>query len=163
MKEQLELQRGAAEDVGMDPARIELIRTRARAWVANGDTPSLVLLVARKGVIVLEEAYGILRASDKAPLRTDSIFPVSSLSKTFTAAATLCLVEDGSVVAEASDHGCVAGDHRARGGPGPHRRPVDAHVGLRRLRRVSARQASASTSKHRCRTRRRARIPRSIV
>lgn len=95
MKEQLELRRGAAADVGMDPARIELIRTRARAWVAAGDTPSLVLLVARRGVIVLEEAYGILRASDQAPLRTDSIFPVSSMSKTFAAAATLCLVEDG--------------------------------------------------------------------
>jgi CubicO group peptidase (beta-lactamase class C family) len=79
----------------MDPARIELIRQRARGWVANGDTPSLVLLVARKGVIVLEEAYGILRPSDDARLETDSIFPVMSISKPFTAAALMCLVEDG--------------------------------------------------------------------
>jgi CubicO group peptidase (beta-lactamase class C family) len=93
--ERPELHRGAPADVGMDPSRIELIRTRARAWVANGDTPSLVLLVARKGVIVLEEAYGILRPSDNAPLRFDSIFPVFSMSKPFTAAAVMCLVEDG--------------------------------------------------------------------
>ena len=83
------------EDAGMDPARIELIRSRARGWVANGDTPSLVLLVARKGVVVLEEAYGILRPSDSAPLRADAIFPVLSIAKPFTAAAVMCLVEDG--------------------------------------------------------------------
>jgi CubicO group peptidase (beta-lactamase class C family) len=89
------LRGGKPEDVGMDPARIELIRERARGWVANGDTPSLVLLVARKGVIVLEEAYGILRPSDDAPLQTDSIFPVASTTKPITAAAVMCLVEDG--------------------------------------------------------------------
>ncbi len=95
MREPATLRPGRPEDVGMDPARIELIRSRARGWVANGDTPSLVLLVARKGVVVLEEAYGILRPSDNAPLRTDSIFPVMSVSKPFTAAAVMCLVEDG--------------------------------------------------------------------
>ena len=54
-----------------------------------------MLLVARRGVIVLEEAHGILRPSDNAPLRTDSIFPILSMSKPITAAAVLCLVEDG--------------------------------------------------------------------
>jgi CubicO group peptidase (beta-lactamase class C family) len=95
MREAIALRRGKPEDVGMAPARVDLIRERARGWVANGDTPSLVLLVARKGVIVLEEAYGILRPSDNAPLQTDSMFPLMSISKPFTAAAVLCLVEDG--------------------------------------------------------------------
>lgn len=89
------LKRGKPEEVGMDPARIELVRERARGWVANGDTPSLVVLVARRGVVVLEEAYGILRPSDNAPLQTNSIFPVMSTSKPITAAAVMCLVEDG--------------------------------------------------------------------
>lgn len=44
---------------------------------------------------MLEEAYGILRPSDNAPLQTDSMFPLMSISKPFTAAAVLCLVEDG--------------------------------------------------------------------
>jgi CubicO group peptidase (beta-lactamase class C family) len=79
----------------MDPRCIELIRERARGWVANGDTPSLVLLVARKAVIVLEEAFGILRPSDNAPLQTDWIFPIMSISKPITAAAVMYLVEDG--------------------------------------------------------------------
>ena len=78
MNKPVALRHGKPEDVGMDPARIELIRERARGWVAAGDTPSLVLLIARKGVIVLEEAYGVLRPSDNAPLRTDSIFPIGT-------------------------------------------------------------------------------------
>lgn len=97
MDDGAELRHGKPEDVGMDPRRIDRIRERARGWVAAGDTPSLVLLVARRGVIVLEEAYGILRPADNAPLRTDSIFPVFSISKTFTAAAVMCLVEDGAL------------------------------------------------------------------
>ena len=56
MLEPITLQHGKPGDVGMDPARIELIRTRARSWVANDDTRSVVLLVARRGVIVLKEA-----------------------------------------------------------------------------------------------------------
>ena len=95
MSEPNTLRRGNAEEVGMDPTRIDLIRERARGWVANADTPSLALLVARKGVIVFEEAFGILRPSDNAALQTDSIFPVMSISKPFTAAAVMCLVEDG--------------------------------------------------------------------
>lgn len=79
----------------MDPQRVELIRERARGWVASGDSPSLMLLIARRGVIVLEEAYGILRPSDSASLRADSIFPLMSMTKSFTAASVLCLVEDG--------------------------------------------------------------------
>lgn len=95
MSEPVELRHGKPEEVGLDRTRIELVRERARGWVANGDTPSLALLIARRGVIVLEEAYGILRPSDEAPLKTDSLFPVMSISKPFTAAAVMCLVEDG--------------------------------------------------------------------
>ncbi len=95
MHDPLTLRHGRPEDAGLDPQRIELIRERARSWVAAGDSPSLVLLAARRGVIVLEEAYGILRPSDGAPLRTDSIFPVMSITKPVAAAAVLCLVEDG--------------------------------------------------------------------
>ena len=98
------LRPGRPEEVGIDPGRIELIRQRARGWVANGDTPSLVLLVARKGVVVLEEAHGILRPSDNAPLQTDSIFPVLSVAKPFTAAAVYVPGRRRAVVAETADH-----------------------------------------------------------
>lgn len=75
------------------------MRVRGRGnWVDNGDTPSLVALVARRGVIVLHEAFGVLRYGDTAPtLKRDSIFPVASCAKPITSAAVMCLVEDGLI------------------------------------------------------------------
>lgn len=92
------LQEGSAEDVGMDPARVERLRKLASGWVESGDTPSLVVLAARRGVIVLHEAFGVLRHGDTtATLKRDSIFPLASCAKPITAAAVMCLVEDGLI------------------------------------------------------------------
>jgi CubicO group peptidase (beta-lactamase class C family) len=54
------------------------------------------VLAARRGVIVLHEAFGRLRPDpDTAPLCVDSIFPTNSLTKPITATAAMLLVEDG--------------------------------------------------------------------
>ena len=82
----------------MDPARIGRLRELVGGWVKSGDTPSVVVLVARRGVIVLHEAFGVRRQDDPTPtLKRDSIFPVASCSKPITAAAVMCLVEDGLI------------------------------------------------------------------
>jgi len=92
------LREGSPESVGMDPARIQKLRERVAGWVACGDTPSVVALVARRGAIVLHEAFGVRHFQDIAPtLRRDSIFPVASCTKPITAAAVLCLAEDGLI------------------------------------------------------------------
>src|SRR6185436_9440857 len=68
------------------------------SWVAGGETPSLVVLVARRGTIVLHESFGVRHHEDITPtLRRDSIFPVMSIAKPVTAALVLCLVEDGLI------------------------------------------------------------------
>jgi len=91
-----ELHEGSAVEAGMLPDRIERIRGLAKGWVEQGHTPSLVVLAARRGVIVLHEAFGRLRPEpDTTPLRVDSIFPVSSITKPITATAAMLLVEDG--------------------------------------------------------------------
>jgi CubicO group peptidase (beta-lactamase class C family) len=82
----------------MDSARLQRVRELAAGWVKRGDHPSIVALVARRGAIVLHEAFGVLRHEDKTPtLLPDSIFPVASLSKPITATAVMCLVEDGLI------------------------------------------------------------------
>src|SRR5690242_15917486 len=92
------LREGTPESVGMDPARIQRARQLLSTWVQRGDTPSVVALVARRGVIVLHEAFGVRHYSDTtATLRTDSIFPLASCTKPITAAAVMCLVEDGLI------------------------------------------------------------------
>jgi CubicO group peptidase (beta-lactamase class C family) len=92
------LREGTPEEAGLDPARVERLRELAAGWVKAGDTPSLVVLVARRGVIVLHEAFGVRLPTDTTPtLKLDSIFPVASCSKSITAAAVMCLVEDGLI------------------------------------------------------------------
>jgi CubicO group peptidase (beta-lactamase class C family) len=92
------LKKGSAESAGMNPSHIERLKAIAAGWVRSGDTPSLVALVARRGTIVLHEAFGVRHYEDVTPtLRTDSIFPVSSISKPVTAAAVMCLVEEGLI------------------------------------------------------------------
>jgi serine-type D-Ala-D-Ala carboxypeptidase len=92
------LHHGAPVDAGMDPARIQHLRELLASWVQCGDTPSVAVCVARRGVVVLHEAFGVLRHGDTTPtLRRDSIFPILSCAKPITAAAVMCLVDDGLI------------------------------------------------------------------
>jgi serine-type D-Ala-D-Ala carboxypeptidase len=93
-----ELREGLPEEVGMDPVRIGRLRELVGSWVERGDTPSVIVLVARRGVIVLHEAFGVRCHGDPTPtLKPDSIFPLTSCSKPITAAAVMCLVDDGLI------------------------------------------------------------------
>lgn len=82
----------------MDPVRIGRLRELVGSWVESGDTPSVIVLVARRGVVVMHEAFGVLRHGDPtSTLKPNSIFPITSCSKSLTAAAVMCLVEDGLI------------------------------------------------------------------
>jgi CubicO group peptidase (beta-lactamase class C family) len=64
--------------------------------VDEGITPALVVLVARRGIIVLHEAFGRFTPdTDSPPLPRDAIFPLASISKPITATAAMLLVEEG--------------------------------------------------------------------
>ena len=90
------LRPGDPGDVGMSPERVARLRSRCSGWVEHGLTPSLQVLVARHGVVVLDEAWGKRGPeADAAPLDTDGIFAVGSMTKPITATAVMCLVEDG--------------------------------------------------------------------
>ena len=92
----MKLRPGTPEEVGMSAQRIQHVVDLAEGWVAQGITPALVVLVARKGVIVLHEAFGRLTPEeDSPPVQRDSIFSLTSLTKPLTAATAMVLVEDG--------------------------------------------------------------------
>ncbi len=94
----MRLQSGIPDQVGMSPDRIQQVRAQARRWVEQGGTPTLVVLAARRGVIVLHEAFGVLRpGADAPPVPLDALFPMASLAKIITATAILILVEEGRV------------------------------------------------------------------
>jgi CubicO group peptidase (beta-lactamase class C family) len=92
------LAEGSPESVGMDPARLQRIKELGAGWVNGGETPSLVLLVARRGSIVLHEAFGVRHYDDATPtLACDSIFPIASCTKPLTATLVMTLAEDGLI------------------------------------------------------------------
>jgi CubicO group peptidase (beta-lactamase class C family) len=90
------LRHGTPEEAGMLPERVERARELCARWVREGHTPTLGVCVARRGVIVLHEAFGVLGPGPDSPrLERDAIFPVGSLTKPVTATLVMQLVEDG--------------------------------------------------------------------
>src|SRR5581483_9918636 len=61
----------------------------------EGRIPGAVLLVARDGRIVLFEAVGFRDRATRAPMRTDTIFRVFSMTKPIVSVAAMMLVEEG--------------------------------------------------------------------
>jgi CubicO group peptidase (beta-lactamase class C family) len=91
-----QLRPGDPEEVGMSARQVRRVAGLAGGWVRQGITPALVVLAARKGVVVLHEAFGRLRPeADAPPLPLDAIYPLASITKPITATAVMCLVEDG--------------------------------------------------------------------
>ena len=59
--------------------------------------PGVVTLVADKDHVLDLEVAGYSRLSTKAPMKTDSMFYIASMTKSFTGAALMMLVDEGKV------------------------------------------------------------------
>ena len=88
------LRPGRPGEVDLRPERIERARALLEGHAREGRTPAITALVARRGVVVLDEAYGELRPGGPA-LTPDAIFPITSMTKPLTATLAMILVEDG--------------------------------------------------------------------
>jgi CubicO group peptidase (beta-lactamase class C family) len=95
----MKLRTGKPEEVGMSSERLARISEKAKRWVTEEKiNPALAVLVARRGVIVLEEAFGNLTpAVDSPPLTPDSLFLLMSCHKPFVATLAMILVERGEL------------------------------------------------------------------
>src|SRR5947208_7364233 len=71
------------------------------ARVARGEMPGMVTLVA-KGDEVHVDAIGTMAFGGDQPMRRDTIFRITSMIKPILAAATMLLVEDGTVALDES-------------------------------------------------------------
>jgi CubicO group peptidase (beta-lactamase class C family) len=90
------LRRGSPEEVGMLPGRVARVRDLCAGWVKEGHTPTLGVCVARRGVIVLHEAFGVLGPDPDSPrLERDALFAGASVTKAITGTLIMQLVEDG--------------------------------------------------------------------
>ena len=77
----------------LSKARLVRMHEVMAGYVDRGDLPGLVTLVSRRGVAHVD-AIGTLAAGTSAPMRHDTIFRISSMTKPVTAVATMILVEE---------------------------------------------------------------------
>lgn len=83
------------EDVGMSSARLERLGAAFKKAVEAGDMPGVVLMVARNGKLVYQQAIGMQDQAKSTPMALDSIFRIYSMTKPIVTVAAMTLVEEG--------------------------------------------------------------------
>lgn len=89
----------AADAVGMSAERLNLVHQVIEEAIARKELPGAVLLVARKGKVVLRRAYGESRwVPEHKPMAVDMLFDLASVTKPVaTATSILLLAERGKI------------------------------------------------------------------
>jgi CubicO group peptidase (beta-lactamase class C family) len=77
---------------GLSKSRLARMRDVMAGYVERGEVPGLVLAVSRRGEAVIEPIGAA--DLDGTPVRGDTIFRISSMTKPITAAATMMCVEE---------------------------------------------------------------------
>ena len=80
-------------DGGLSAERLRRLHDVMTGYVERGEVPGLVTLVARRGEGHID-AIGAMAADSEQPMRRDTIFRISSMTKPVTAAAAMILVEE---------------------------------------------------------------------
>ena len=83
------------ESVGFSSAGLKDLDAQTHGLVDQKKLASVITLVARKGKVVHLDAYGSLRAGTDAPVKTDSIFRLASMTKPTIGAVMMMLWEQG--------------------------------------------------------------------
>lgn len=92
------LRSGTPEEAGMSARRLKHGADLVERWVARGTLYNAGITVARRGIVVLREAFGPQTADpDSPPLTLDSIFTLASITKPITVTALMMLVDEGLV------------------------------------------------------------------
>lgn len=80
------------------PATVQrLADSLSRAFVASGGAPSVVVSVVRGKDTLLLGGYGMADLENQTPATAKSVYRIGSVTKQFTAAAVMQLVEQGKV------------------------------------------------------------------
>jgi CubicO group peptidase (beta-lactamase class C family) len=87
----------APETVGVSSKRLEKLSQAMQAEVDQQRLPGAVVMLARKGKLVYAKAFGKLNNGSDAPMQTDSLFRIYSMTKPMVSTALMMLVEDGKV------------------------------------------------------------------
>lgn len=92
----MEFRYGKPEEVGMSSDRIKHVENTMERWVKEGVSPAIVMLAARKGVIVSHKAFGVTGPEEgAAPVELNTLYPLASMTKPISATCIMILMERG--------------------------------------------------------------------
>lgn len=93
------LAHAAPKDVGMDGWHLDQIDRVVQEYLRTGQMPGCVVMVGRRGKVIFLRAYGQRQVEpEPAPMMTDTVFDLASLTKPLaTATAVMLLVNDGRI------------------------------------------------------------------
>ena len=87
-----------AEEVGLDAAALERLSAALKDRIASGHIPGAVALIARHGKVAYFESFGRLDPASEAPMGTDAIFRIYSMTKPIVSVAVMILWEEGRLL-----------------------------------------------------------------
>jgi CubicO group peptidase (beta-lactamase class C family) len=87
-----------AVPAGISVERLGRIDTLVQKYVDQQRLAGAVTLVVKKGTPVHFKAYGMADREQAAPMKTDTIFRIASMSKAVTSVAILMLVDNGDLL-----------------------------------------------------------------
>ena len=87
----------SVRDLGLDPERLARVTEVIAADVAAERYDGAVVLAARYGKLALHEAVGYAERASGREAKTEDVFHLFSVTKTFTAAAVLRCVDRGEI------------------------------------------------------------------
>lgn len=88
---------GKPADVGMSAKELQAGRQLFVEAIERDDLKGVVLLVARRGTIVMHEALGWRNVAKKRPMKKDTLFRMASNTKAVVATAVMMLAEEGKL------------------------------------------------------------------
>ena len=84
-----------AKELGFDAGRLRVIDRHFRGYVERGQLPGWQIVVARDGRIVHSSVHGLRDPRSGAPVETDTLWRIYSMTKPITSVAAMTLWEEG--------------------------------------------------------------------
>jgi CubicO group peptidase (beta-lactamase class C family) len=92
------LPRAKPEEVGLSSERLARIGETLKADIEAGRIPGAVIAIARRGKLVVFDAYGWRDKAAGIAMTTDTIFNIASMTKPMTTVGALMLYERGKIL-----------------------------------------------------------------
>ena len=90
-------ERETVVSTGRQFAELKSFDELMEGFVRDNELPGAALAVAKDGRLVYARGFGYADVEEKQPVQPESLFRIASISKPFTAVATLQLVEQGKL------------------------------------------------------------------